>query len=145
MVGLTIVLSLTKPLQLQRTFSQRRVCPDLLGASQSPKRTADSAFSFFHSVMEPMLNSWHISPHMLTSKIAFCQYEGKDNFGFNGVRQLMFSINGTTKNNQNVYKRLSVLDGFPVTDKLRAISQFHWRHLGECKVQVKFCYLYLRT
>lgn len=49
-----------------------------------------------------VLNSWHISPHILTSKIAFCQYEGKDSFGFNDVRQLMSSINRTMKNNQNV-------------------------------------------
>lgn len=80
----------------------------------SPQSRQPIALSLFFLLWwSVVLNSWHISPHILTSKIAFCQYEGKDSFGL-GVRQSMSSINGTIKNNQNVYNRLTVFDGFPV-------------------------------
>lgn len=89
---------------------------------------------FFLLWWSVVLNSWHISPHILTSKIAFCQCEGKDSFDFNGVRQLVSSINGTIENNQNVYNRLSVFDGFLVWET--SLVQMTWKHLSSTKMEV---------
>lgn len=75
----------------------QRACPCLLvhPSSQSWQAIVLSLFSLL--LWSIVLNSWHISPHTLTSKIAFCQYEGKDSFGFNGAGHLMLDITGTWK------------------------------------------------
>lgn len=91
---------------------------------------------FFLLWWSVVLNSWHISPHILTSKIAFCQYEGKDSFGFNHVRQLMSSIR-TIENNHNVYNRLSVRDGFPayMNEWGTSLVQMACKHPSKWKLQ----------
>lgn len=91
----------------------QRACPCLLVHPSSQSWQAILLSLFFLLLWSIVLNSWHISPHTLTSKIAFCQYEGKDSFGFNGARHHMLDITGTMKNNQNVNSGPSVSDGFP--------------------------------
>lgn len=100
----------------------------------SPQSRQPIALSLFFLLWwSVVLNSWHISPHILTSKIAFCQYEGKDSFGFNDVRQLMSGISRTIENNLNVYNMLSVFDCFLVCMKEWETSsvQITWKHLSK--------------
>lgn len=110
-----------------------RVCRLRPGPQSRQPIVLSLFFSLWWSVV---LNSWHISPHMLTSKIAFCQYEGKDSFGFNGVGQLMSSIR-TIENNHNVHNRLCVGDGFPVymNEWGTSLVQMTWKHPSKWKPQ----------
>ena len=92
----------------------------------SPKSRQPIALSLFFLLWwSVLLNSWHISPHILTSKIAFCQYEGKDSVGFNSVRHLKSSISRAIKINQNVYNMLSVFWWFSRVYEWVSLNHLH--------------------